>query len=177
MESQRINILLQKYFEAETTLAEENELINYFNSGKVDEELKSYIPVFSGLKEALLIEKPTLSDDLMNYIMKSEQKEKVRSLWKWQIVTAVAASVITVMLAVNIYSDQKTWKDTYSDPDKAYAEARKTLDYVAGKYNKGIIRLKPIETLENTLAPLNSGMKLLNKGIKKFEDIDQNKKL
>ena len=50
MESQEIHILLQKYFEAETTLGEENELINYFNSAEVADELKSYIPMFSGLK-------------------------------------------------------------------------------------------------------------------------------
>ena len=51
MESQRINSLLQKYFEAETNLDEENELITYFTSGEVDENLKMYVPMFSGMKE------------------------------------------------------------------------------------------------------------------------------
>ena len=31
MESQKIHILLHKYFEADTSLDEENELITYFN--------------------------------------------------------------------------------------------------------------------------------------------------
>ena len=41
MESQRIAILLQKYFEAETNPGEENELITYFNTGKVSDGLQT----------------------------------------------------------------------------------------------------------------------------------------
>src|ERR1035437_7978558 len=131
MESQKIIILLQKYFEAETTLDEENELITYFNSDKVDEELKSYIPMFSGLKNISVNEDQELGDDLMNFILESEHKEKLRYRWMWQIVTGIAASVILALLAVNFYSNQNQWKDTFSDPQQAYVEASKTLDFVA----------------------------------------------
>src|SRR5665647_2153194 len=112
MESQRIYILLHKYFEAESTLDEESELINYFNSGEVDDELKPYVPMFSGLKVLSVNEDAELGDDLMNYILESEHKEKVKYRWMWQIVTGVAASVILVMLAVNFYSNQSQWDDT-----------------------------------------------------------------
>ena len=77
MESQKINILLQKYFDAETTIGEENELITYFTSGEVDENLKMYVPMFSGMKELSAEEELGLGDDLMNYILESEHKEKI----------------------------------------------------------------------------------------------------
>ena len=169
MESQRINILLEKYFEAETTLNEENELINYFNSEKVDESLKQYIPLFEGLKELSTSEYPGLGDDLMNHILESEHKDKLMYRWRWMIVTAVAASVILAMLAVNMYSRQKQWKDTYSNPEQAYVAASNTLDYVAGLYNKGLAQLKPIGKIENATAPLTSGMKTLEKGLNKLD--------
>jgi len=175
MESQKIHILLQKYFDAETTLDEENELITYFSSGEVDETLKMYVPMFSGIKELSVDEDLNLGDDLMNFILESEHKEKLKYRWMWQMVTGVAASVILVMLAVNFYGDRNQWKDTYSNPDQAYAEASKTLNFVAGKYNKGLAQLRPIGRIETAVNPLNSGMKTLNKGFDQMNEL--NKKL
>ena len=175
MESQKINILLQKYFEAETTLEEENELITYFSSEDVEESLKMYVPMFSGMKELSVEEHAQLGDDLMNFILESEHKEKLHYRWMWQIVTGIAASVILVMLAVNFYSSQNQWKDTFSDPKKAYAEASKTLNYVSEKYNKGLAQLRPIGKIESAANPFNSGMKTLNKGFDQMNEL--NKKL
>jgi hypothetical protein len=178
MVSQRIDILLKKYFDAETTLAEENELINYFGSGEVKDELKAYVPMFTGLKKVPDTENPGLGEDLMNYILESEHKDKLRFRRMWQIVTAVAAAVIVILLAVNFFSSRNHWNDTYTDPDQAYAEACKTLAFVAGKYNKGLAQLKPIGKIEDATAPFDSGMKILDKGFKKLESIENlNKKL
>jgi hypothetical protein len=174
MESQKINILLQKYFDAETTIDEENELITYFTSGEVDENLKMYVPMFSGMKELSAEEEVhTLGDDLMNYILESEHKEKLRYRWMWQIVTGVAASVILVMLAVNFYSNQNQWKDTFANPDQAYSEASKTLEFVAGKYNKGLAQLRPIGRIETATDSYHSGMKTLNKGFEQMEKLNE----
>jgi hypothetical protein len=174
MESQKINILLQKYFDAETTIDEENELITYFTSGEGDENLKMYVPMFSGIKELSAEEEVSdLGDDLMNYILESEHKEKLRYRWMWQIVTGVAASVILVMLAVNFYSSQNQWKDTFTDPKQAYSEASKTLNFVAGKYNKGLAQLRPIGRIESATDPYHSGMKKLNKGFEQMKKLNE----
>ena len=173
MESQKINILLQKYFDAETTIDEENELITYFSSGEVDENLKMYVPMFSGLKELSAEEDSVLGEDLMNFILESEHKEKLRYRWMWQIVTGVAASVILVMLAVNFYSSQNQWKDTFTDPKQAYFEASKTLEFVAGKYNKGLAQLRPIGRIESATDPYNSGMEKLNRGFEQIKKLNE----
>jgi len=173
MESQKIHILLQKYFDAETTIDEENELITYFTSGEVDENLKMYVPMFSGMKELSVDEDLDLGDDLMNYILESEHTEKLRYRWMWQIVTGVAASVILAMLAVNFYSSQNQWKDTFSDPKQAYSEASKTLEFVAGKYNKGLAQLRPIGRIESATDPYHSGMKKLNKGFEQIKKLNE----
>ena len=178
MELQRINILLQKYFEAETTLDEENELITYFSSGDVDENLKMYVPMFSGMKELLAEEQPTLGDELMNHILESEHREKLRYRWMWQAVSGVAAAVIVVMLAVNYYSGRTQWNDTFKDPDQAYGEAVKTLQFVSEKYNKGLAQLRPVGKIESAVSPLSSGMSKINKGFEQVNEISElNKKL
>lgn len=172
MELQRIPVLLQKYFEAESTIDEENELIIYFNSGEVDDDFKRYIPMFSGLKALSNPENPDLGEDLMNYILESEHKEKLRYRWMWQIVTGIAASVILVLLAVNFYNHSNSWHDTFNDPDQAYAEASKTLDFVAGKYNKGLAQLGPIGKIDQAADPLNAGMNSLNKGFEQMKELE-----
>jgi hypothetical protein len=172
MELQRINILLQKYFEAESTLEEENELITYFSSGEVDENLKMYIPMFSGIGNLSTEEDKDLSNELMDYILESEHKEKVKYRWMWQMVTGIAASVIVVMLSVNYYNSRTQWKDTFTDPQQAYATASKTLDFVAGKYNQGLAQLKPIGKIENAIDPLNSGIGILNKGFGRMKEVE-----
>lgn len=173
MESQRIEILLRKYFDAETTLEEEHELINYFTSDSVDERLKQYITLFKGMREIKSFESPGLDDDLMNHILESEHREKGKYRLRWLIVTAAAASVIGAMLAVNFYGRQGHWKDTYSNPEQAYVAASNTLDYVAGVYNKGLAELKPIGKIESATAPLNSGMQMLDNGLKKLVIINK----
>lgn len=175
MESQKIHILLQKYFDAETTIDEENELITYFTSDDVDESLKMYVPMFSGLKELSVDEEANLSDDLMNFILESEHKEKLRYRWMWQVVTGVAAAVILVLLAVNFYDSKNTYKDTFSDPQQAYAEACKTLEFVSGKYNRGLAQLRPVGKIENAVSPLKTGISKVNKGFRQINDV--NKKL
>lgn len=178
MESQKIQLLLKKYFEADTTLDEENELNTYFNSGKVDETLKKYVPMFSGIKGLSAEKNHDLGDDLMNYILESEHKEKLRYRWMWQIVTGVAASLILVMLAVNFYGSKTQWKDTFNDPDQAYAQASKTLEYVAGKYNTGLAQLRPIGKIESAENSLYSGIGKLNMGFEQLKKIEKlNKKL
>ncbi len=178
MESQKIHILLQKYFDAETTIDEENELITYFSSGEVDENLKMYVPMFSGLKELSADEDVDLSDDLMNHILESEHKEKLHYRWMWQAVTGIAAAVIVALLAVNFYGNRNDYKDTFSDPQQAYVEAVKTLQFVSGKYNQGLAQLKPMKKIDNAVSPLKSGISKVNKGFKQMDEVTNlNKKL
>ena len=176
MESRRIQLLLQKYFDAETSLEEENELIIYFTSGEVEESLKMYVSMFSGLKELSVEEDTDLGEELMNHILESEHKEKLKYRWMWQVVTGIAASVIVALLAVNFYSGRNQWTDTYTDPKQACAEATKTLEYVAGKYHQGLAQLKPIGKITEATDPLYSGMSKLNKGFGLFKTKQLNKK-
>ena len=58
MEFNNINNLLEKYFEGETSIAEEKKLKAYFNSYEVKEEHIEYAPLFGFFAEARQIEFP-----------------------------------------------------------------------------------------------------------------------
>lgn len=173
MELMRIKILLQKYFEAETTLEEENELIAYFNSDIVDDSLKTYISMFKGIKGLLADQNSDLGEDLMNYILESEHKEKNKYRWMWQVVTGLAASLVLVLLTVNFYSSKNQWHETFTNPDEAYAAASKTLEYIGDKYNLGLARLQPIRKIDTAVEPLYYGFMKLNSGFEQLNDIEK----
>jgi hypothetical protein len=171
MELQRINILLKRYFDAETTLVEENELISYFHSDSVEESLKQYIPLFKGMKECGTFEIQGYEDDLMNYILESEHRRKGKYRLRWLIVTTAAASVIMAILAVNFYSQPRSNTIIIDNPQDAYEEASKAFKYLTINYAESMAELAPLRKVVDAADPLRSGVSTINKGLNEMREI------
>lgn len=156
MELKEIQELLQAYFKGESTREQEKFLGAYFQSGNVAEELAHYAEFFGGISE--LANEPedlTIEDDVMNFILESEHKEKSKYRSMWKTVTGIAATVIIVLGSFLVYQEQrKPFDDTFSNPDEAYAYATQTLSFVSGKYNKGLVQLSNFEKLRKANQPV-----------------------
>lgn len=143
MESDKINALLEKYFEGETTIAEENELKKYFSSAVVAPNLQQYQPLFGYY----------ISETKQNFEPKLVLQSNKNRKMSW---LAVAASLV-VLLGVGIYtfnnvSNDKTNKElgTYNDPEEAFRETQKALAMLSNHVNVGIESIQYIENYENT---------------------------
>lgn len=102
MELSNIKTLLDKYLEAETTLAEEKVLETYFLSDNVAPELEEYKPLFSFFERERGIETSEKIDFKMPF--KVEQKSSKRFLlYKW---SGIAASV-AILVSVFIFNKQQ----------------------------------------------------------------------
>ena len=127
----RIEILIEKYFEGETSIAEEKELKAYFSSSDVAQHLEQYQPVFGYFSQAKQ-EQFTASIPL-----KSGRKQK-RLAW-----LSVAASVV-VMLGIGFFAYQNTSEPTQEnlgvidDPEIAFRETQKALALISKHVNTGI---------------------------------------
>lgn len=127
----RIEILIEKYFEGETSIAEEKELKAYFSSSDVAQHLEQYKPVFGYFSQAKQ-EQFTASIPL-----KSGRKQK-RLAW-----LSVAASVV-VMLGIGFFAYQNTSEPTQEnlgvidDPEIAFRETQKALALISKHVNTGI---------------------------------------
>lgn len=127
----RIEILIEKYFEGETSIAEEKELKAYFSSLDVAQHLEQYKPVFGYFSQAKQ-EQFTASIPL-----KSGKKQK-RLAW-----LSVAASVV-VMLGIGFFAYQNTSEPTQEnlgvidDPEIAFKETQKALALISKHVNTGI---------------------------------------
>ena len=127
----RIEILIEKYFEGETSIVEEKELKAYFSSSDVAQHLEQYKPVFGYFSQAKQ-EEFTASIPL-----KSGKKQK-RLAW-----LSVAASVV-VMLGIGFFAYQNTSEPTQEnlgvidDPEIAFRETQKALALISKHVNTGI---------------------------------------
>jgi len=179
METKKVKQLLQRYFNGESTLTEERLLESYFQSGNVADELKEYTGFFSGITGLSESERDVeLEGEIMDFILKKEPREKQKTRWLWQMVTGIAASIIIVLGGILFYQHEKEpFKDTFDNPEIAYAYAEQTLGYVSAKYNKGLSALANFDKLETAKEPLHKGVKPVNEYLGMIEKMSGNQKI
>ncbi len=166
MDIKEIKVLLEKYFEGETTLEEDQVLLDYFSGENIDSKFRPYQQQFLLLQSGR--EPLPFDPDFENrlaVLIEAEQQLPVRAhKSRWITRFAVAATIAVLIGISGVIVLNKEWhkeKDTFSDPQLAYAEAQKTLLYVSQKMNQGI---KPL----NAVSKINAGAKPL-KSLKKLD--------
>jgi len=133
MDLREIELLLDKYFDAETTVAEENILKEYFASAAIAPHLEQYRPLFG-----------YFAQQQEQHFEKTLPLKKRYNPAKW---LSVAASLVLMcgllawFLNTNPPVPQQSQKQdlgTYDNPEEAFRETQKALSLVSRKVNKGI---------------------------------------
>jgi len=157
---ERINELLEKYFKGETTLAQENELKQYFTSNKIVEaEHEAYRALFVAFGEE---KKETAPISLSGALV---PQHKPRRFWiKTFSYSGIAA---TLLLALWIQRPQQ--ENDYAiingrridDPQYAQEYAEKKLNAVHEMVQNGLKPLRDVEILKKNIrnSHRNSGYK------------------
>jgi hypothetical protein len=149
----RIEILLEKYLEAETSIAEEQELKNYFNSSDVAPLLEQYKPLFAyavqAKQEQFSFAPFGFQPPVQAMIPLNTIKHK-SAVW-----LSVAASVVVLfsvgLFTFNHYNKQKSEDyGTYSDPEIAFRETQKALAMISKSVNKGIGSMNYLNEFEQS---------------------------
>lgn len=148
MELYNIEELLEKYFQGETSIAEEKELTNYFSSSNVAQHLEQYKPMFGYFSLA----KQQTSSQNVALISKNESKGLKRIWWS-------AAASVAVLLGVGMYVYNTTTTNasvatnelgTYDSPEEAFRETQKALALLSGHVNTGIESVQVIQEYDNS---------------------------
>lgn len=174
MKRKEIQQLLQAYFSGESTLEDEKKLEVYFMSDNVDEEFAEYAEFFGGISELKsTTDDSTIEEDVMDFILENEHKEKKHYLGMWKMVTGIAASIIIVLGGILFYEQQqKSFDDTFDNPQEAYAYAQQTLQFVSGKYSKGLAEFSNFEKLQIADKSLKKGIAPVNEFYKNIEKME-----
>lgn len=166
MDITEIQALLEKYFEGETSLKEEKALLDYFSRDDIDPKLVPWQQQFrlmQATREPLAFD-PEFENRLAGLIKAEEEKPIREHKTRWITRIAIAATIAILIGISGVIVLNRKWhedKDTFSDPQIAYAEAQKTLLYVSQKMNQG---MKPL----NAVSKINAGAKPL-KSLKKLD--------
>lgn len=146
MELNKIEDILEKYFQGETSIAEENQLKEYFSSPNVAQHLEQYKPMFGYFSQAKE-QKSTYEIPL--------QSKKRNVAW-----LSIAASAV-VLLGIGTYffiSEQKettavasqTELGTYDNPEEALKATQKALALLSNNVNVGIESVHYINEFEQS---------------------------
>lgn len=167
MDIVQIRTLLERYFEGQTTLQEEQALLDYFTAESPDPELHTYQQQFMML-HATREQKPGNPDfeTRLAGMIDDQQQIPSREVRLRLVYRMAAAATIAVLIGVSgllvMYNRWHRAQDTYSDPQLAYVETRKALLYVSQKMNRGIKPLSAVSKINAGTKPLKSLNKLDN---------------
>jgi hypothetical protein len=143
MDSKKIDELLKRYWNAESSLEEENELRQYFKSKQIPDHLKEAAALFLYFDSN---KKKTISD--VSFDAEVMNPGKVRSL----VINAmrIAAGVAVLVLAIwfvreEVREDQpQAIVDTYEDPKMAFEETKKALLMISKSFGTAEEQAKKI---------------------------------
>ena len=180
MNLHEIEKLLEKYFDGETTLPEEQLLRNFFASGDVPLKWKNLEGYFSFVmrEQDQQIEDADFDKKVMSAVKEYNPALLVdlRRPWIYWIAGVAASILIIVAVFVKFDPFSKRFEDTYKDPQMAYMEARKILIFVSEKLNKGTSRLEPVTALETGLNELKP-VATYNKGLNEVSRLNEVEKV
>lgn len=158
MNTTEVKILLDKYYDGETSLDEEKFLKAYFESEQVDPSLREHAAMFSFIRsEAGVKAGDGLEEKITDGLSASTSIPFYRHGRFWVYVSGIAASILfllTLVFETRINQDHKDTLDgtayTREDARKAYDQTRIALAYVSEKYVAGTEPLGEISKFKNT---------------------------
>lgn len=127
----RIEKLIESYLEGETSIAEENELNEYFSSTDVAQHLKQYQPLFSYFSKAK-------EEQFSREILLPTKKKITLQMWSIAASVAVLLGVGIFMYLENNTSDDFVACSPEDSPELVLQQTQKALALVSEHLNTGI---------------------------------------
>ena len=140
MDSRRAE-LLEKYWDAETSLEDEKQLKELIKAEQDSEELEEVKALFDHFESESEQELDESFDDSILQMITEEKETKVVSLQDYfKRYASIAAAVVLIFVSGYMVMEQQnqyTSEDTFDTPEEAYAELKKQLLMVSNYMNKG----------------------------------------
>jgi hypothetical protein len=168
MDSKNIQALLEKYWNCETSLEEEQQLKAYFRGQEIPEQLKETAALFQYFDEH---KKKDLQDSSFDHEVlkkvKAPKQGKVVSIFynSMKIAAGIAVLIVATFLVRNEIRETSpvAVADTYDDPKLAFEETKKALMMISKSFGNAQDKAKKINMFNEA-----------QKSIQKSEDDKKN---
>lgn len=137
MELDNIEKLIEKYFEATTTVAEEEALRVYFSRDDIAPQLEQYIPMFQYFSKA----------KEERYTKQVPLKSK-RSIYKWASIAAAVVLMAGIYFNTGTSVAPESLDEVYTAEE--IASAQEAFALLAMNFNKGTEQLYHLEEFEKS---------------------------
>lgn len=142
MESNKVERLLERYFEGETDLSEEKVLRTYFTSGEVAPHLQAYVGLFSAFAKA--------QEDTFELPIEIPSKGR-NTTW---LVSAVAIVLVCIGFLIQQQASEQTVSGDFKDnPEMAVLKAKQSLLLVSKMINQSTSQLGAVKAFDNAPSP------------------------
>lgn len=173
MKVQDIKLLIEKFYNGETSKHEEQLLKDYFDQKDIPEKFLDTKEYFNFLqKEAALELDDTFDEKFFKKAGLDEHSTNSKRIWMYRI-SGIAATILVFVLVwfgTELFHPKEVY-GTISDPAIAFLKTQKAMDEVSKKMNKG---LKPVEKTVKTIddnAKKVGELKKMNKALENTKSI------
>jgi len=153
----RIDELLKKYFDAETSLDEEKTLRNYFLSSSVKPEHLKYKSLFEVFASEKMIK---YTESEIDFVTEKSKSPKNHRITKWISagISIAAVLIIAIMLINPQYGSSKDYamiNGKYIDNEEYVMQlAKSKIENVNGVLSRSMKPIKNLSKVKNSLEPI-----------------------
>ena len=150
MDSKKLEELLQKYWDCETSLEEEQQLREYFKGNAIPEQGKEAAALFNYFEQQ---KNNSVNEQFDKSLLGQLKKPKGKVTNLVQISLRIAAGVAVVVAAIFFVrqeirkNDAVAMEDTFDDPQKALEETKKALMMISKGFGRAEQQAKKINLL------------------------------
>ena len=160
----KIEQLLEKYDNGETTLQEEQQLKNYFSQETVAPHLEMYQPIFQYFIQT---QKEQFTKDV------PLEPKKTINLYRWIAVAAVAIFMLGIYIVVG--NESKTLDNLSSEEQLAYNQTIEAFSILSSNFNKGKENMNALGLMSNSIEKGTQKITYLNEFTRTTNKIFKNK--
>jgi hypothetical protein len=144
--------LLEKYYNGESSLEEEERLKEFFCKDDIPEDLAPEKDIFKYFAQSSLIPEPSagFENRIISTLEPADNKSIITGRRRlYGIISGIAAGLLVLTSLYFLFDNRNELEDTYSDPEIAYVEAMRILYDVSERLNDGTKALESLNILES----------------------------
>jgi hypothetical protein len=176
MNEEELKRLTEKYYNGESTEEEERTIRDFFRKNVIPDGYETEKEIFSYYTESADVPEPKagFEERIQEGINTAERERKSFMIRKYLLpILSTAAGLLILTGSYFLFIRRSEIRDTFTDPELAYAETMKILRDVSSQLNIGVQVLEPIgkinEMKKISLKTINSSTRLVEKNLKNLD--------